>query len=299
MLLAFFLCAAAPSKVNPSRGPSQARKDYSAVQSLVRKSLNSEIASENPGEIDLFFLGVALYGDQDVFMRETLYAHNLFEDRYHDLYGSGKKSFGLSLVNNIKTANRYLFATKENIAEILKLLGKKMGEEDILFIYFTSHGSRSHKLSMTLPKQFRNNLDSKEIRTMLDDADIPWRMLIVSACFSGGFIPGLESPKTLVATAADPNHSSFGCTDTRNFTYYGEALFKRQLNEGTGLLDSLYRMPPIIKVMEDEQGYKNSNPQMVIGDDFLEHWQKYQDDLRERLTYRKEERPKRPPKRGW
>ena len=87
--------------------------------------MNSEIANENPGEIDLFFLGVALYGDQDVFMRETLYAHNLFEDRYHDLYGFGKKSFGLSLVNNVKTANRYLFASKENIAEILKFLGKK------------------------------------------------------------------------------------------------------------------------------------------------------------------------------
>ena len=53
---------------------------------------------------------------------------------------------------------------KENIAEILKFLGKKMGQDDILFIYFTSHGSRSHKLSMTLPRQFRNNLDSEEIR---------------------------------------------------------------------------------------------------------------------------------------
>jgi len=299
LILAVFLCAAAPGKINPSKGPGNRKADYGEVQSLIRKSLNREIANENPGEIELFFLGVALYGKQDVFMRETLYAQEIFEERYAEAYGGSRASHSLSLINNKKTSKRHLFANKDNLSEILSFLGEKMGDEDILFIYFTSHGSRDHKLSLILPSQFRSGLDSKEIRSMLDDADIPWRVLVVSACFSGGFIPELEAPNSIVATAADADHSSFGCTDTRNFTYYGEALFKRQMKEGMDLVDALNGIPPIIIEMEAEQGYEHSNPQLSIGEDFLKHWEKYKADLAARLEERTQVSTKPKPKKRW
>ena len=299
LILAIFLCAAAPGKINPSKGPGNRKADYGQVQSLIRESLNREIADENPGEIELFFLGVALYGKQDVFMRETLYAQEIFEDKNLKMYGRTKSSHSLSLINNKKTARRHLFASKENLTEVISFLGEKMGEEDILFIYFTSHGSRDHKLSLILPSYLRGGLNSEEIRTMLDNADIPWRILVVSACFSGGFIPNLESPKTIVASAADADHSSFGCTDTRNFTYYGEALFKRQMKEGMDVVDALNGIPPIIIEMEAKQGYEHSNPQLSIGEDFLEHWEKYKQDLMRRLEETPQESSKPKPKKRW
>ena len=62
---------------------------------------------------------------------------------------------------------------------------------------------------------------------ILDESHIRWRVIIVSACYSGIFIPVLKNDSTLIMTAADSRHSSFGCDDTRDLTYFGEALLQR------------------------------------------------------------------------
>jgi hypothetical protein len=87
----------------------------------------------------------------------------------------------------------------------------------------------------------------------------------VSACFAGGFIEPLKSPYTVIATAADATHSSFGCSDDRDFTYYGEAIFARQMARGTGIMPSLQGAKDIVAEMEKATGYPASNPQLWQG----------------------------------
>ena len=62
---------------------------------------------------------------------------------------------------------------------------------------------------------------------MLDRTGVRHKVVIISACYSGVFIPRLAEADTLVITAADANHSSFGCRDKAKWTYFGDAFFQR------------------------------------------------------------------------
>ncbi len=52
---------------------------------------------------------------------------------------------------------------------------------------------------------------------------------MVSACYAGGFIEPLKDDRTLVITAADAHHTSFGCGAESDFTYFGKAYFDQAL----------------------------------------------------------------------
>ncbi|MBP0661851.1 hypothetical protein J8J07_23315, partial [Mycobacterium tuberculosis] len=74
-----------------------------------------------------------------------------------------------------------------------------------------------------------DNVDAKWLRQSLDKSGIKWRVIVVSACYSGSFINGLKSPETLVITASAANKSSFGCSNEAEYTYFGQAFFAESL----------------------------------------------------------------------
>lgn len=213
----------------------------------------------NPDKTDLYFVSFAGDAKQDVFMQEALYTQRLF-DRQYDTAGRS-----VALVNNEKTTASNLVASNENLERALKVIGKKMDREDVLYLYLTSHGSRDHQLSIDFPPHTVTDFGAIEVRRMLDEADIKWRVIVVSACFAGGFIEPLKSPYTVIATAADSEQSSFGCSDDRDFTYYGEAIFQRQMARGVGILAALDGARDIVLSMEQAEGYEPSNPQLWQG----------------------------------
>ncbi len=45
-------------------------------------------------------------------------------------------------------------------------------------------------------------------------------LVVVSACFSGAFIPPLSAPNRLILTAARPDRTSFGCGESDRYTYF-------------------------------------------------------------------------------
>lgn len=213
----------------------------------------------NPDKTDLYFVSFAGDAKQDVFMREALYTQELFDDRY------ATQGRSVALINNEKTTSKHLVASNENLERTLKVMGRKMDEEDVLYLYLTSHGSRDHQLSIDFPPHTVKDFGAFEIHRMLDEAGIKWRVVVVSACYSGGFVEPLKSPYTIVATAADATHSSFGCSDDRDFTYYGEAIFERQMARGVGIVEALDNARPIVAEMEAAQGYEPSSPQLWQG----------------------------------
>src|ERR687897_3204640 len=67
------------------------------------------------------------------------------------------------------------------------------------------------------------------LRRMLDASVAKYRVVIISACYSGVFVPALADSRTLVITAAAADRPSFGCEDGATWTYFGEAFFNRAL----------------------------------------------------------------------
>lgn len=218
------------------------------------------LAPQRPGLADLYFLGFAGYGRQDLFMREVQRFQGLFDDRF-DTEGRS-----LSLINNPALVSGTPIASVTNLRRALATVGRRMDpEEDVLFLYLTSHGGRDHRLAVTLPPLRLKQLGPKRLRRFLDEAGIKWRVIVIQACFSGGFVEALADPHTLVITAAQHDRSSFGCTDQREYSYFGEAFFDRALRRSLSFERAFREASELVTAWEREEGYEASLPQLSQG----------------------------------
>ncbi len=71
----------------------------------------------------------------------------------------------------------------------------------------------------------------------------------------GVFIPRLADADTLVITAADANHASFGCEDKAKWTYFGDAFFNVALRRAKSLKDAFLLARSLVSKRELRQGF--------------------------------------------
>jgi hypothetical protein len=218
------------------------------------------IAPGTPGKAEIFFLGAG-GSEEGVFMREAITVEDLFRERY------ATAGHSLILVNNAATAGRIPFANRESLRQALVRIGEQMnGEEDLLFLFLTSHGSQDHQFSLNLFPFGFNDLDPSGLRAMLDEAGIARRVVVVSACYSGGFVPALADEHTLVITASAADRNSFGCNDTNELTDFGRAYFDEALRQTRSFTDAFSRAQTLVSEREAEAKLTPSLPQMAGGE---------------------------------
>src|SRR5262249_34673545 len=78
-------------------------------------------------------------------------------------------------------------------------------------------------------------------------------------------IDALKSETTAVITAADAGHSSFGCEDDRELTWFGEAFLKDALPHSASLEDAFNKAAGLIAHREEQEHQTHSNPQIYVG----------------------------------
>jgi hypothetical protein len=207
----------------------------------------------------VFYVGFAGDGEQGVFKREALFAQSVFADHF----GSGDRS--LELINDVDDRDSYPLATVSGLADALKRLASRMDpEQDVLVLMLTSHGSKE-ALEVSNGMLPLLQLGPAELRQALDEAGIKWRVLVVSACYSGIFLDPLKTDGTLIATASDAEHTSFGCADDRDLTYFGEAFLKDSLPSTPSLEAAFKKASDLIQRRETAEHLEHSNPQLYIG----------------------------------
>jgi hypothetical protein len=88
-------------------------------------------------------------------------------------------------------------------------------------IYFSSHGAPGGVLVD------RQLLPPGVLGQMLDTTcgKRP-TVVIISACFSGVFVPALQSPNRMILTAARPDRSSFGCGEADKYPYFDQCVLE-------------------------------------------------------------------------
>ena len=234
-----------------------------------------QVRPQRPGRIDLYTLGFAGDGEERVFANEVEYFEQLMARRF-DAQGHT-----LSLVNSPKPGERFPLATLPNLRAALKGMAAHMDrEEDVLVLFLTSHGSRHHELvvDLQLPPRMLEQVSPPELRKALDESGIRWRVVIVSACYSGGFVNDLRDPRTLVITAARSDRSSFGCGHESRITWFGDAYLAGALNETTDFQRAFELARQRIREWEKaEREPKASEPQIWTGADIgakLTSWRK-------------------------
>jgi Peptidase C13 family len=220
--------------------------------SLTFASMSAAVhAAEDPRKVTVVSFG--LFGDQGVFRSEASGAAQIVASRF----GGGP----VVVRFNTKTGGG---ATIGALAATLQAEAKKMnGESDILFLILTSHGSRDG-LAVTAGR-LTETLKPPHLAEMLERTGVRYKVVIISACYSGVFIPPLANADTLVITAADANHASFGCEDKAKWTYFGDAFFNIALRRATDLRDAFLVARALVSKRELRQGFDPSHPQMAGG----------------------------------
>jgi hypothetical protein len=220
-----------------------------------------KIAAQRPGVADTFFVGFAGDGEQSIFKNEALFAESVFARKY----GSGERS--LELINDERDRDTYPLATVSGLRSALGLIGDRMNkDEDVLVLLLTSHGSHESGIYVKNGGLPLVDLQPEDVRSALDEARIKWRIVIVSACYSGIFVEPLQSANTLVITAADADHTSFGCADDRELTYFGEAFLRDALPRAPSLEAAFKEAQTLIAKRERAEKLTPSHPQISVGD---------------------------------
>jgi hypothetical protein len=238
--------------------PTFAEDAFYAQNQVLTKSLEAVQYGEF-AQSHWYFLGVAGAGYQDVFKSEVERIKEQFDTRF------GTFGRSLVLINNPTTRTKIPIASRTSMDLALRRIGQQMNREsDVLFLYMTSHG---------LPNQFEmenapidlNDVDPKWLKETLDKAGIRWRVIVISACYSGSFVPALQDDNTLIITASAADRASFGCSNEADYTYFGRAFFDQAMREQTSVSAAFEQAKATVAQWESAQGFEASEPQWSIG----------------------------------
>jgi len=215
--------------------------------------------------VELFSLVVGGDGKQSVFMREADYVSNLLASRF-GAYGQ------ISLVNHRDHMIDRPLATRENISRAMRTLAQRSGPEDLLFIYLTSHGTQDHELVLDQPRIELADLPADELAAVMAPLKNRDKVVVISACYSGGFIPALKDERTMVITASREDRVSFGCSEEADFTYFGDALFAKALVATDDLQQAFNAAKDIVAEREIADNFDASEPQIWAPKGVIAHW---------------------------
>ena len=213
-----------------------------------------------PGVADLYVITVAGSASEAVFRREAQAARSLFDERFD---AAGRSAL---LANSPVTALSAPLASQKSLRALVEAAAARMApQEDVLVLFLTSHG-RPGRLSLSFPGLAIRDLTPEALDRILEESGVVWRIVIVSACHSGSFIPALEDERTLVLTASAATRTSFGCADENDFTYFGKALIDEGLRRSFSLLEAFEAAKRSVAEREAAQGFRPSMPQAHVGD---------------------------------
>jgi len=173
----------------------------------------------------------------------------------------------LRLINDQRDESTWPVASGSALRHALLGLGQRMNRDnDVLFLALSSHGSEDASLSvMNESMSLWRDLNATELRDMLQESGIRWRVIVISACHAGSFIESLADENTIVLTAAAKENTSFGCSDDRNLTYFGEAFYRDALPKAASLREAFDQARVAIAAREAAEDVDVSDPQAHFG----------------------------------
>ncbi|MBV4482847.1 C13 family peptidase [Pseudomonas khavaziana] len=216
--------------------------------------------------VELYTLALAGDGKQSVFLREADYVSNMLATRF------GARG-QVRLVNHRDHIADRPLATRESMRRAVQTLAERTGPEDLVFIYMTSHGTHEHELVLDQPRMELADLPADELAAVLAPLKNRDKIIVISACYSGGFIPALKDERTLIMTASRADRVSFGCSEEADFTYFGDALFAQAFNQTDDLQHAFKLAQLHVAEREQADNFEASEPQIWAPKGVIARWQ--------------------------
>ncbi len=263
IVIAFFVIPRTDVWLEPEQGdepaPLAEERLFHLQGQLIERSLGA-IERGRPGVRELYFVGFAPDASQDVFVNEMRFVRRLLDERF------GTAGHSIALVNSDDALEEFPIASVTNLERALRRVAEQMnGDEDVLVLYLSAHGYEDHRLSAVQPPLELASLTPTALARALQDAGIKWRVIVVSACYSGGYIEPLRDDNSIVITASAAERTSFGCETGRDFTYFGEAYFRDALARTRSFTQAFELAKSTVAKREAEEKLEPSLPQMWVG----------------------------------
>lgn len=233
-------------------------------QSQLLQERLQALAPQRKGTVDVYALSFAPNADEMVFRRESAMVMGVMDQRF----GSAGRS--LQLVNHREDPAPLPWATPLNLQRAIQRMASLMDrDEDVLFLHLTSHGARDGQLAASFWPLEVPWLTPQQLRAWLDAAGVRHRVISVSACFSGSWIAPLADADTLVMTAADSEHTSYGCGRRSELTFFGRAMYDEALRSQTLSFEAAHAAARTVIAQREKEAGKDdgySNPQIAMGE---------------------------------
>ena len=214
---------------------------------------------QRAGTVDAYVISISLDSDP-VFGREARVAGDVLAARYG---GQGRT---IVLAGSDGNAPSTLpRGTPETFAIALARVAELIDKtEDVVVIYTTSHGA-PFGLYYNDGDNGYGAISPNRLRAMLEQLGLRNRLLILSACFSGVFVPRLQSDNTAIVTAAARDRSSFGCVAENDWTFFGDAMINHALRKPQPLRAAFAEANILITGWEAQIQARASQPQIAVG----------------------------------
>ena len=218
---------------------------------------------QRPGIADMYTITFAPYQSEEVFRRESRMVSEVMAKRF-DAAGRG-----LQLLNHRENVEDMVWATPLNLQRAIAGVAETMDlDEDVLFIHMTSHGASNGELAADFWPMEVDPVTPQDLKRWLDDAGIKHRVISISACYAGNWIEPLAGEDTLVMTASDADHTSYGCGKKSPLTFFGRAMYDEQLRNSTLSFEQAHAAARVIIAQREKAAGKDdgySNPQIKVG----------------------------------
>ncbi len=227
------------------------------------------VQPQRPGLVDLYALIIGGDGSENVFQREVKTVRARLEA---NLPASGHT---VTMINNRNLPQPEV--TLNSIEYVVKQFAEKMDkEQDLFFLHLTSHGSPNHYLVLQHPREKLNWLGTKELAMILRRSGIRHRFIVISGCFSGGFIRELANENTVVVTASASTVSSYGCGDKSEITDFSRVFYTKALGKSRPLIEAAQLAVQYVHEEEKRQSRDHSYPQTHIGANMNEYMRQFE-----------------------
>jgi hypothetical protein len=217
------------------------------------------IGPQRKGVVDAYVVAVGLDSDP-VFGREAREAARVLTRRY----AAAGRSVVLGGTDG-RAASALPRGSPGNLSAVLARVAEQMDrQEDVLVLYTTSHGAPLGIVYNDGDQGF-GAISPARLWSLLTALGIRNRLVLVSACYSGAFVPILASPSTAIVTASSADRTSFGCQSDNDWTFFGDALINHALRAPQPLASAAAEATRTIGGWETSAALTPSQPQVSIG----------------------------------
>ncbi len=213
VLFALFLAGCA---TGPYQGEGKTKSDALLKQQL--EAADQQRASKPEGRI--IFAGFAMHSQSRAFRGDVLLAEK-------SVLAIDPNAIVLKLSNPAFGQDAdWPYATTQNMEQVLKKVSALARDNDKAVILMTTHGNVD-VLSVNFSTQYYPHVNARVLNDWLKDLRGKQTLLLLSACYSGSFLPAVGGPSRIVLTASAKDRSSFGCQFHSTNTYFMDALLNQ------------------------------------------------------------------------